>query len=73
MAEPRRLPVYVVAIRDGTGEREVLVMDDVETPSEAARRLALLAAEMRERRVLGVLVLTEATTGRVVATRRVWP
>ena len=73
MAEPRRLPVYVVAIRDGTGERELLVVDDAESPRQAVRRLEFLAMRMRERGVVGVLVLTEATTDRVVATRRVWP
>jgi hypothetical protein len=73
MAEPRRLPVYVVAIRDGSGSREVLVIDDAESPRQAVRQLDLLAARMRERGVLGVLELTEAATDRVVATRRVWP
>ena len=73
MAEPRRLPVYVVAIRDGSGSREVLVVDDAETLQQAARWLAAIAERMRERGVLGVLVMTEVGTGRVVAARRVWP
>jgi hypothetical protein len=73
MAEPRRLPVSVVAIRDGSGSRELLVVDDAESPRQAVRRLDLLAAEMRRRGVLGVLTLREAATDRVVATRRVWP
>jgi hypothetical protein len=73
MAEPRRPPVSVVAIRDGGGCRELPVVDDAEHPREAARWLAAIAAEMRARGVLGVLTLTEAATERVVATRRVWP
>ena len=73
MAEPRRLPVYVVAVCDGGGCVEVLVMDDAERPEQAVRRLAAIAAALRERGVLGTLVLTEEATGRVVATRRVWP
>ena len=73
MAEPRRLPVYVVAIRDGSGSREVLVIDDAETSQQAARWLAAIAERMRERGVVGVLELREAASGRVVATRRVWP
>ena len=73
MAEPRRLPVYAVAIRDGSGSREVTVVDDAETPQQAARWLGHLAAQMRAGGVLGVLTLTEAATDRVVATRRVWP
>ena len=73
MAEPRRLPIYVVTIRDGSGSREVLVIDDAEHPRQAVRQLDLMAAELRRRGVLGVLTLTEAATDRVVATRRVWP
>jgi hypothetical protein len=73
MAEARRLPVSVVAIRDGSGSRELLVVDDAEHPRQAARQLDLLAAQMRARGVLGELTLTEAATGRVVATRRIWP
>ena len=73
MAEPRRLPVYVVAIRDGSGSRDVLVIDDADSPRQAVRQLGLLAAEMRRRGVLGVLTLREVATDRVVATRRVWP
>jgi hypothetical protein len=73
MAEPRRPPVSVVAIRDGSGSRELLVIDDAEHPREAAQWLAGIAAEMRARGVLGVLTLREAATDRVVATRRVWP
>ena len=67
MAEPQRLPISVVAIRDGGGSRELLVGDDAESPRQAVRQLDLLAAEMRRRGVLGVLVLREAATGRVVA------
>ena len=73
MAEPRRPPVSAVAIRDDTGERDLLTVGDAETPREAARWLATVAAGLRERGVVGVLVLTEAATERVVATRRVWP
>ena len=73
MAEPRRLPVYVVAIRNGSGSREVLVVDDAETPQQAARWLAPIAERMRARGVVGVLELREAATGRAVAARRVWP
>ena len=73
MVEPRRLPVYVVAIRDGSGSRDVLVIDDAEHPRQAVRQLAFLAAQMRERGIIGELTLTEAATDRVVATRRVWP
>ena len=73
MAEPWWLPVYEVAICDGGGCREVLVIDDAETPGQAAAWLATLATQLRERGVLGGLVLTEAGTGAVVATRRVWP
>ncbi|MDP9363523.1 MAG: hypothetical protein M3Q10_04715 [Chloroflexota bacterium] len=73
MAERRRLPVYVVAICDGSGCRELLAMDDARHPRHAVRRLALMAATMRERDIIGVLMLLEAATGRVVARRRVWP
>ena len=73
MAEPRRPPVSMVAIRDGGGCRELLVVDDAESPQEAAAWLATIAADLRGRGVLGVLTLTEAATDRVVATRRVWP
>ena len=72
MAEPRRLPVYVVAICDGGGCRELLVIDDAETPRQAVRWLGHLAAQMRAGGVLGVPTPTEAATDRVVATRRVW-
>ena len=61
------------AIRDGSGSRELLVVDDAEHPREAARWLATIAAGMRRRGVLGVLTLAEAATERMVATRRVWP
>ena len=73
MAEPRRLPVYVVAIRDGSGERELLTVDDAETPQGAARWLAAIAERLRERNVVGVLELRDAASERVVAWRRVWP
>ena len=73
MAEPRRLPVSVVAVCDGGGCVEVLVIDDAERPDQAVRRLAAIAERLRERGVLGALVLTEEATGRVVARRRVWP
>jgi len=73
MAEPRRPPVYQIAICDGSGCRGVAVIADAETPRGAVRRLALLAARLRARGVLGTLTLTEAATRRVVATRRVWP
>ena len=73
MAEPRRLPVYVVAICDGSGCRGLPEVDDAETARQAARWLEGIAAELRGRGVLGVLTLTEAATDRVVATRRVWP
>ncbi len=73
MVEPKLAPVYVVAICDGTGCRELLTMDDARNLRHAARRLALMAATMRARDVIGVLTLIEAATGRVVAARRVWP
>ena len=73
MVEPRRLPVYAVAICDGGGCAEVLVIDDAETPRQAVRRLALVARALREQGALGTLVLTEEATDRVVAARRVWP
>ncbi len=73
MAEPRRLPVYVVAVCDGGGCVEVLVVDDAAHPRQAVRRLATIAALLRRRGVLGAAVLTEAATGRTVATRRIWP
>ena len=73
MAEPRRLPVYVVAVCDGGGCRELLIIDDAEHPRQAVRWLAGIAREMRELGALGALTLTEAATGRVVARRRVWP
>ena len=73
MGEPRRLPVYVVAICDGSGCRGLPEIDDAETPRQAASWLARMAAELRGRGVLGALVLTEAATDRGVAARRVWP
>lgn len=73
MAEPRRLPVYVVAICDGFGCRELAVIADAETPRQAVQRLVLLAGRLRGRGALGTLTLTEAGTERVVARRRVWP
>ena len=73
MAEPRRLPVYVVAVCDGGGCVEVLAIDDAERPGQAVRRLAQIAERLRERGVLGVLLLIEEATDRVVARRRVWP
>ena len=73
MAEPGRPPVYAVAICDGSGCRELLTMDDTRHLRHAARRLARMAATMRARDVIGVLTLIEAATGRVVATKRVWP
>jgi len=73
MAEPRRLPVYVVAICDGSGCRDLTVIDRAGSPRQAARWLGLLAARLRGRGALGTLTLTEAATERVVATRRVWP
>ena len=73
MAEPGRAPVYVMAICDGSGCRELLAIDDARRRRHAARRRALTAATMRKRGVVGVLTLIEAATGRVVATKRVWP
>ncbi len=73
MAEPRRLPVYVVAICDGAGCADLLVIDDAEHLGQAVRWLAGIARALRERGALGALTLNEAATGRVVATRRVWP
>ena len=73
MAEPRLLPVYVVSICDRGGCTELLVLDDAESPRQAARRLADLARVLRERGLLGTLVLTEEATDRPVAARRVWP
>ena len=73
MAEPGRPPVYAVAICDGSGCRGLLGIDDARHLRHATRRLALLAGTMRKRGVVGVLTLIEAATGRVVATRRVWP
>ncbi len=73
MAEPGRRPVSVVAVGDGGGCVEVLVVDDAEHPRQAAGWLAGIALGLRERGALGELVMTEAATGRVVATRRVWP
>ncbi len=73
MAKPRRVPVYVVAICDGSGCREIIVINDAETLRQAVRRLDLFAEGLRKRSVLGTLTLTEVTTNVVVATRRVWP
>ncbi len=75
MAEPTRPPVYVVVICDGSGCRELpgLAMGDARPLRHAVRRLAILAATMRARDVIGVLRLIEAGTGREVATKRVWP
>ena len=73
MAEPRQVPVYEVAICDGDGRRDLLVIDDVETPEQAAARRARLATGLRRRGVLGSVVLTDAGTGTIVARRRVWP
>ena len=73
MAEPRRVPVYRIAICDGSGCRDLTVIDRAGSPRQAARWLAVIAEQLRGRGVLGALRLTEAATGRVVATRRVWP
>ena len=73
MAEPGQPPVYVVAICDGSGCRELLSMDHTRNRRHAVRRLVLMATTMRGRGVIGVLKLLESATGRVVATRRVWP
>ena len=73
MAELSRIPVDAVAVCDGGGCRELLATDDARHPRHAVRRLAVVAATLRERGVLGVLGVREAATGRVVATRRVWP
>jgi hypothetical protein len=73
MAKPRRVPVYVVAICDGSGCREILGITDAENLRQAVRRLVLLTEGLRKRDILGTLTLTEVRTGVVVATRRVWP
>ncbi len=73
MAEARRVPVYVVAICDHTGCRELLGIAEAEPLRQAMRRLDLLAEGLRERSVLGTLTLTEVATNTIVATRRVWP
>lgn len=73
MAESRRVPVYVVAICDGSGCRELVVIDDAGNLRQAERQLALLAERLRARSVLGTLTLTEVATNTIVATRRVWP
>ena len=73
MAEPGRPLVYVVAVCDGGGCVEVLVVDNAAHPRQAVRRLATIAAVLRRRGVLGTAVLTEGATGRTVATRRIWP
>ena len=51
MAGPRGFPVYAGAIRDGSGSRELPVVDDAGSPQRAARWLALAAAHLRARRV----------------------
>ena len=74
MAEPVPGPVCGVAIRDGTGCRDVPAMADARHLRHAVRRLALVAAAMRGWDVVGVPILTEAENGPVVATRHVvWP
>ena len=73
MAEPRRFPVYAVAICDGSACRHLTAIDRPGSPRQAARWLAVIAGQLRGRGVLGALRPTEAATGRVVATRRVWP
>ena len=67
------MPVYVVAICDGSGCRELLIIEDAEHPRQAVRRLAPIAEGLRERGVLGTLTLAEVATNRVVARRRIWP
>ncbi len=52
---------------------EVLAIGNAARPAQAVRRLATIAALLRRRGVLGAAVLTEAATGRTVATRRIWP
>ena len=73
MAEPWRVPVYVVEACDGFGCVELQAVTDAETPARAVRRLAQIARELRRRGCLGTLVLTEEATDRVVARRRIWP
>ena len=58
---------------DGTGCRALLAMDDARRLWHAARWLALMAKVLRGRDVIGVLKLIDSATGRVVATKRVWP
>ena len=73
MTELERAPVYAVAICDGSGCRELLTIDDAPHLRHAVRGLARMAATMRARGIIGVLTLVEAATGRVVATKRIWP
>ncbi len=73
MAEPRRPPVYVVAVCDDAGCTEVLLIDDAETRARAVHRLAEVAEALRWRGARGTLVLTEEATGAVVAARPLRP
>ena len=72
MTEPR--PPYRVDVCDGAGCRPLLALDDAPVAEEeAVEFLAELARRLRAKGAIGEVRLCDPGSGRVVATRRVWP
>ena len=67
-------PAYLFAVCEG---RRCVPVEELEaewlSEAEAVAALGLLAARLRARGGVGRVVLADGRTGRVVATRRVWP
>ena len=71
MSEPR--PPYFVAVCEGNDCVQLANVVEGAPLAAVVAQLGRLAALMRERGAIGHLVLLDQRTGRVVATRRVWP
>ena len=76
MSEPAG-PAYAVAVCEGRACVQVADLADLPrgrpTAAQAVAILERLAARLRETGKVGRAVLLDQRTGRVVATRRVWP
>ena len=67
-------PLYLVALCEGRACVPLTRLDDAPlTTADAVAVLARLARRLRDEGAVGLAVLVDGRTKRVVATRRVWP
>ena len=71
---PEGPPRHRLAVCDGPRCRDLVGVEDADVgEADVAGWLPDLARVMRERGIVGRLVVRDAETGRVVASRRIWP